>query len=898
MREAREKILFVLALLVAVGLGYMKLSDAYVKARVPASRSLESAELANPPLVRLAAAGASSPSSDRERSAFAPPRELLPMDPLQLPMPPFPPLSLRRPTVQPAMRGAAASAYRVPADSLGQLELTASDEGGEVAGGYGFGDVSSGAGKDGGGAGDFDDEDDVGSVELYDELYDWIVRNTGTNRHYGRILNEDTHGLRDRPREALRFQDVSLRSGTSIGVPYDIPREEISEWALARTFENGYLASSRALGTGVGSVKSRMQLAFDMAVKRLAEPRGLEFAEREARLAVQYGAADPAPARLLARILSFSYDQEGELAVYREAFDRGSVDAALLSDYARFARRLGLRERAAELVEQGRLMRQASAELRATQGLLLMDEGRLEEALKAFREADQVSFRPPFEDRQRDELIVQTGVAELALGRPEEALREAERVLLGTPDRPDALLLAGAAQAALGRLDEAAETFGTALANDPTNSALLTNAAIVAWRRGDGPGALRLAEQARDIDPYRAAEPTLALGFFQEDAADPERARDLYAEALRIQPGHPEALYRLGRNQRLDGDAESAGATLRLALRLKGPDALLLSELGRAALDRAQPAIAARYFREGLRIEPENGEILWLLGLSYLVDGDLVSALSVLEQAVAQGAPGAHAGLGVAHYMRGDEQAAMDQFDEVARAYAGNSDDPTAVFAAEQLAAVRDNLSKRQWVDQFGRSSLQRGWSEHQWDGSPRVFLDDDAVHVNGRMEKPREDERPGIGRSVDGRTVVSVSAELSAAPGAGDSRYGLALTYRQARGLEGRLPKARLEIWVDPAGQVRVSVLDNFSTQVLDGEALPGLIVPPGTSVRVGIERVDPVAGSFRFLVDGRPVGDVLDLKVLRNFKNLLDLEIYGEAAPGRDCHTLIHAVRIVQFP
>ena len=143
-----------------------------------------------------------------------------------------------------------------------------------------------------------------------------------------------------------------------------------------------------------------------------------------------------------------------------------------------------LAQAATELLEEARGLRPVSAEVRTLHGLLLMDEGRLEEALVTLRAADQVPFEPPFEEYYQTKLVLLTGRVELMAGRTAEALRSAERVLLNQPVNPDALHLAGAAQAELGEFEEAALLFGQALAIKPSDSALLTNAGIVAWRLG------------------------------------------------------------------------------------------------------------------------------------------------------------------------------------------------------------------------------------------------------------------------------------------------------------------------------------------------------------------------------------------------------------------------------
>lgn len=918
----REQILFVATLVLAGVLTWLDLDDGYAAARAPSPRNTEAAVIPLPASVELGPLDA-PPPGQREESVFAPPRELLPLDPLELSDPPLPPLSVRRPAVAPSLHGPHARAYRIPAGDLGSLALSdelaaaprtvppdggADDEaiddpatggaGGDAgSGGNGAsGGTGAGAAGAGGASAGAEAGGDEAALVAAEERYDWVVRSDGRPRIYGTILNDDPIGLAGRPGEELRFQQVSSKTGGPLGAPFAIPRAEVLEFGLARTLENTYRQRSRALGSGSGAAAGRRALALEMLAASADDPRALDFAVEEARLALDASPTDAATARLLATVLRRAYDLEGELAVYQDALQAGRADPALVAGYARLVRGLGLAERAWELVATGRTLGRQTAELSVVEARLLADAGRWQEALDVLRAAENLPFVGPLEVEQKRGLLLAIGEALIALGQPDAALREAGRVLLDEPAHADALVLQGAALAAKDDLDGAAGSFGAAMASAPDSSRAMTDAGIVAWRQGDGDTARRHLEQARDADPYRAVAPTLALGFLFEDAGRLEAARDTYAEALALQPGHPEALYRLGRNQRLDGDPEEAVATLREALRLAGPEVLLLLELGRASMDRGRHENALRYAREAERIEPDNAEVKWALGLASLYAGDTLSARAALEQAVAGGMGGAHVALAVAAYRRGDAQAALDHFDETAKAYAGRDEDPQAVYAAEQVARIRDNLSKRQWLDRFGRSSLQRGWEEHMWDGSAHIMLDPGGVRVEGRMEKPREDERPGIGRAVDGRGFFAVQAEVVAEDA--DTRAGLSLTYSQVKGAQGRMPKARLEIWVDVDGQVRLSALDNFDTRVLDGQAVPGAVVAKGEPALLGIERLDDVAGRFAFSLDGRRVGEPVELKSLRSFKNPFELTVWAEAAPGRPVRALIPLVRIVQAP
>jgi len=904
----REQLLCVAAAVLAGVMSWLDLSERYVSARLPSAEPAETRALSLPPAITLGGAPGAPPRA-RDESVFAPPRELLPLDPVVLPDPPLPPISVRRPAERPALQGAAARAYRMPAEALGQLVLAApAAEGAEApaqptpAATPAPAPPTGNPPKPGAAGGKSTAPSAAAATEAdgaLEKRFDWFAPADGRPRLYGTILNDDPVGLAERPGEDLRFQQVSAKTGGPLGAPMVVPRAEVLEIGLAQTFENAYLQRSRALGSGPGAAASRRTLALEMLAAASTEPRALDYALAEAVLAQQSLQTDPGAARLLATVHARRFDLEGELTVYRASLANGTADPPLMAGYAAAMRRLGLPERARALIEQGRTLGRQSAELPLVEARLLADEGRWPEALALLQSAENLPFLGPLEEDQKRERALALGEAYLALGQLDAALREANRLLLDSPSFARGLILLGAVQSARGELEPAAESFGAAMAADPGLAAAMTDAGIVAWLQRDGALAQRLLDQARDADPLRAVWPTLALGFVHEDAGELETARDLYDEALRLEPNQPEALYRLGRNQLRDGDPESAAATLRRALRFAGPETLLLLELGRASIERGRHDEALRYMREAERIEPDNAEVLWYLGLASLSAGDTFSARVPLEQAVAGGRPGAHVGLGVSAYRRGDAEAALDHFDEVAKAFADRPEDPQAVYAAAQDARIRDNLSKRMWLERFGRSSLQRGWTEHMWDGSPRVEPDPLGVRIEGKLEKPRDDERPGIVRAVDGKGFFEAQAEVTAGAAANDTRVGLSLTYAQNKGAQGRLPRARLEIFVDTDGQLRVSALDNFDTVVLAGEPLAGLTVPRGESVLLGIERLDPVTGRFAFTVGGQRVGAPVELKSMRSITNAsFDLAIWAEAPPGRLVDAVVSLVRIVQAP
>ncbi len=883
--SSREKMLFAVTAVVVAGLTWLDVSDRYTSQRTPRAQPLDEPLPAPTALVRYGSPLEVTRTDDRGVSTFSPPRELLPLDPLELPEPPIPAIDVRGPALVPSLMGVAARSERIPSRALGTLVVT-DDDAVETS----LDDDTALGGEDATTEDVSADELELDEAPLYEDRFDWIARFSTGRRVYGRLLNDDPHGLRRRIAEALVFQQVSVRSGRPLGAPYTVERDDVIEFELARTFENEAIYRSRDLGTGPGSGASRRTLALDLLDSHPEEPQALDFAAREAERALEVD-PDSAPSyRLLATIRALQHDIEGELAVYAQAAERGVRSAVLLADHGARMLALGLNQRAEELLVRAEAIGRSPAEVSMLRGRLAEHDGRLDDAFALYRTAESSSFSEPRARERRRDVQRALGRIHLARGRLNEAQREAGRLLLDDPDDVGALLLQGAVDAAKGDIDAAATRFGAALAVDPNSSQALINAAIIAWRQRDGSGAQRLLERAIDVDPLSAARAHRTLGVVFEDLGEREAAREQYIEALRLEPGEPRALYRLGRLQRTEGDVEAAVGTLRTSLALGGPEPLLMAELGLASLARSKPDDARRYFREALRLEPDAPVFEWLLGLAALREGDLMSAVEPLASA-ANGRPGAHAALGVARYRQGDAATALDHFDEAAKVASGSH----ATFASTQAERIRTNQSKRQWLDRFRRTSLQRGWTQHQWEGSPRVWFVAGEVHIEGRVDSAREDELPGLSRVVEGGSFDTVGVEMSAREG----RFGVSLTYRQVKGALGRLPKARLSVFVDEQGVVRARVLDQFDTIVLDGVELATLDAETvAAGVALGIRRVDRVTGTFEFLLGGRPIGEPVQVKSLRNFKNPLDLEIFAEAAPQRDVDATLTLSRVVQTP
>jgi Tfp pilus assembly protein PilF len=374
----------------------------------------------------------------------------------------------------------------------------------------------------------------------------------------------------------------------------------------------------------------------------------------------------------------------------------------------------------------------------------------------------------------------------------------------------------------------------------PEDGRTLTDAGVVAWRQGDGDGARRLLLRAIDADPVHAVAPTLALGFVYEDAGRQEEARDTYAQALVLEPGHAEALYRLGRRQRQDGDPAAATATLRQALALSGPETLLLLELSRAALDLEHWDDAQRYAREAdARARQPRGAVD--AGPPRSTRATCWAASRARLRRPRRPARGAHVALAVARYRRARRRTLV-AFRRGYQAHAGHPDDPQVLYATAEAAAIRTTSASASGST-AGRTTPAR-LDQHVRDGSPKVFLDNGTVRIVGRIERPRPDELPGI----TFMTGAPSSVRRADRAGGAATRTGLSLTYSQVKGAQGKLPAAppRSASTSMARSASRSGQLTRRCSPTKDGRR------SRRAASRCWIEVPDDVSGRFAFSVDG----------------------------------------------
>jgi predicted O-linked N-acetylglucosamine transferase (SPINDLY family) len=299
------------------------------------------------------------------------------------------------------------------------------------------------------------------------------------------------------------------------------------------------------------------------------------------------------------------------------------------------------------------------------------------------------------------------GLSYAMLGRPEDAVRELQKVLGIQPRHAAALANLGVAFTQLGRHEEAITTFRRAIACDPSQAGFhhaLGNAALamgdlesahVAYRtaleldpalaeaaNGLGVALRKQGSLAEAIERFKCAlrlRPSLTearanladayndLGVEQLQARRFEEAIESLQHALAQDPRCAEAEVNLGEALRQLGRAAEAIAAFRRAVAIDSRLAPAAYGLGRALLDSGNAEGARSILQRAVELDPHLFDARLLLAVAQEQGGDAAAAIATLQSAVAL-RPGSVAGcfaLSTALHRAGRLDAAISGYTQV-----------------------------------------------------------------------------------------------------------------------------------------------------------------------------------------------------------------------------------------
>jgi tetratricopeptide (TPR) repeat protein len=231
-------------------------------------------------------------------------------------------------------------------------------------------------------------------------------------------------------------------------------------------------------------------------------------------------------------------------------------------------------------------------------GSALDNEGRYDEAVRAFREAARLD---PLDETTYTSL----GQSLARQGKLSEALAALRRALEIGPQYAKAHRMLGTVFAMMGETDQAIDALRQAAELDPRDPRTHYNLANALSEKG-------LAEEA--IEHYEAAlrlrpqfpDALVNLGIELQGKGLYDEAAAKLEEALRLDPAHKLARVYLGYDLIRRGRVETAVNMFREGVRLRPDDADSHFHLGQALVQANQPESALREFDRTLRLRPDH----------------------------------------------------------------------------------------------------------------------------------------------------------------------------------------------------------------------------------------------------------------------------------------------------
>ncbi len=723
-------------------------------------------------------------------------------------------------------------------------------------------------------------------------VYDAIVRSADGSTTYGWILNENKFDLEapSRRSEPIRFEHV--RQGRTMAIDV-IERDKIREFRFAPTVPNLYEIKKREFEPTPGNVSRVAALAEWCFEQAPSNPVAYEFAIEQFRVLLGIDRADKGQAyRGLARVYRAQYDVEKEMAVFSEGVEKGVTSPSLMVDFGDLYERLGLPE-AAEAIYRGLVEKDSfDKHGRLALGRLLVRTGRaalagehLEAAASASLEGEQIKTLAYWQGRRR-----------LAIGDLEGAQTAFRQVIQLGESEPQGyaglaatLLVAGDASGARQQIERGLER-----CND--DAALRLNRALVAIRLDEADlAAADLVRSAR-LDPMFGAPVEIVRGYLSELDGDQLEAREHYDNAVAMAPENPMAHYHLGRVLRAAGDDSSAFTALTASLSLEWRLYEVVHELAYLTYELGQYDEARRFIEKALEREPGSHYLLVLAGLIALRQGRLEAADAYFDRVPEEQQNATiQAARAISYYEQGNSGEARNLLARTREQQAAQGDAadlPRLEYAEETLRAIEDNESKEQWIDDFNRRQLTKGWEAREPFGV-RVVIDEGKVLFQGQQDNLSEGLTL-LSREELGRALVAFEATFRLDDPNARFRNGLLLQIRR--------PGRRVEDdrWAElgfargPKGDLQTYLRRNHKTEQ-DWTSLPEATWPTEGPVTLRIERPDPDEPMFELSVNGEKVGEV-EFSSMKSYSLGIHLAVFSQAGLTEKVKFVVDRVRIIR--
>ena len=312
----------------------------------------------------------------------------------------------------------------------------------------------------------------------------------------------------------------------------------------------------------------------------------------------------------------------------------------------------------------------------------------------------------------------QLGAAKLAAGHLDSAFEELRSMEIDIDAQTDANLLAllGSAYSKQGQYTEGIGSLTKALELEPESTPIAIQLALSHLRIGEAARAAEVLEQVRTREPEHQTAKVLLI--FAYATADPQRAQTLLAEeiaanpnsglplnirgflamkagefaaarkdlnqAVKQEPNFVPPYFNLARIEMAEGNIQGAMNEIERVLEVDGENSQAFVALGELASRLNKPDLAVNYWQRAREYDPNAGTPRAALARHYRVDGQLVKAQELIDEAyrVAPYQPLVQFEYAQIYLLRGDSEGARPVIEKLAARF------PTSLRILELQVAL------------------------------------------------------------------------------------------------------------------------------------------------------------------------------------------------------------------
>ena len=197
-------------------------------------------------------------------------------------------------------------------------------------------------------------------------------------------------------------------------------------------------------------------------------------------------------------------------------------------------------------------------------------------------------------------------------GKYREALNNASRMLVESPNSFRLYNITGAANQGLGKQIEAVEAYKKAISLRPNYAKAYNNMGSALKEQQKLDEAIEAYNKAISIKPDYA-EAYYNLGNALQEQSKPMEAIEAYTKAVSIRPDYAEAYYNMGNTFREKGMLNRAIETYTKAISIKPNDPEPYNNMGNALRSQAKISEAMEAYNKAISINPAYANVYWNL---------------------------------------------------------------------------------------------------------------------------------------------------------------------------------------------------------------------------------------------------------------------------------------------